>query len=202
MEFASVVDAVRCAVAVQQAMPEQDELWKSPATIRVYSRMPLMHSPFFGEDIGAMMALVDLCPGALNPNSVRGWHISGILRMWAGQPDIAIEHAAAALRLSPRAPELACLLSVMGFAYLLCGRFAETVPKLPVAIQDNPKFPEPYRILAACYAHLGRLDEAREIVARLRAITPVVVPSATRLRNLEHRELYLSGLRLAAGEIT
>ena len=147
-----------------------------------------------------MMALVDRAL-ALNPNSVRGWHISGILRMWAGQPDIAIEHAAAALRLSPRA-RVGSPLSVMGFAYLLCGRFAETVPKLLVAIQDNPKFPEPYRILAACYAHMGRLDEAREIVARLRAITPVVMPSATRLRNLEHRELYLSGLRLAAGEIT
>jgi pentatricopeptide repeat protein len=56
-----------------------------------------------------------------------------------------------------------------------------------------------YRVLAACYAHMGRLDEAREIVRRLRAITPVVVESAMRYRNPEHRELYLSGLRLAAG---
>jgi hypothetical protein len=29
-----------------------------------------------------------------------------------------------------------------------------------------------------------------------------VVPSASELRNAEHRELYLSGLRLAAGEAT
>jgi hypothetical protein len=37
---------------------------------------------------------------------------------------------------------------------------------------------------------------------RLRAITPLVVESenAMRLRNPEHREFYLSGLRLAAGE--
>jgi hypothetical protein len=47
---------------------------------------------------------------------------------------------------------------------------------------------------------MGRLDEARDIVRRLRAITPVVVDSAIRYRNLEFRELYLSGLRLAAGE--
>ena len=46
---------------------------------------------YFGEDIGAMMALVDRAL-ALNPNFARGWHISGVLRMWAGQPDIAIEH--------------------------------------------------------------------------------------------------------------
>ena len=47
---------------------------------------------------------------------------------------------------------------------------------------------------------MGRLDAAREIVARLRAITSVVMPDASYLRNVEHRELFLSGLRLAAGE--
>ena len=54
--------------------------------------------------------------------------------------------------------------------------------------------------LAACYAHMGRLDDAREIVARLRAVTPVVIPDTSYLRNPEHRALFLSGLRLAAGE--
>jgi len=48
---------------------------------------------------------------------------------------------------------------------------------------------------------MGRLDDAREIVARLRTITPVVVPPLVPFRNPEHRELYLSGLRLAAGEM-
>ena len=55
--------------------------------------------------------------------------------------------------------------------------------------------------LASCYAHMGRLDEAREIVTRLRVVTPIVVPSATPYRNAEQRELFLSGLRLAAGEV-
>jgi hypothetical protein len=41
-----------------------------------------------------------------------------------------------------------------------------------------------------------------EIVNRLRAVTSLVVPSATELRNAEHRELYLSGLRLAVGDAT
>ena len=74
------------------------------------------------------------------------------------------------------------------------------MPKLLLAIQEDPSYPQPYRFLAACYAHMGRLDDAREIVARLRAITPVVIPDASYLRNPEHRELFLSGLRLAAGE--
>jgi len=76
------------------------------------------------------------------------------------------------------------------------------VPKLLLAIQDSPSFTHPYRVLAACYAHMGRLDEAREIVERLRTITRGMVPSTTPYRNLEHRELFLSGLRLAAGEET
>jgi len=74
------------------------------------------------------------------------------------------------------------------------------VPKLLLAIQEDPSFPEQYRFLAACYAHMGRLDDAREIVKRLRAITSVVIRDASYLRNAEHRELFLSGLRLAAGE--
>jgi hypothetical protein len=63
-----------------------------------------------------------------------------------------------------------------------------------------PVFPTPYRFLAACYAHMGLLDEARATIARLRAITPeVMVNYALPFRDPRHRELYLSGLRLAAG---
>jgi TolB-like protein len=46
----------------------------------------------FGEDIGAMMALVDRAL-ALNPSFARGWHISGAVRLWAGEPDVAIEQS-------------------------------------------------------------------------------------------------------------
>jgi len=61
----------------------------------------------------------------------------------------------------------------MGYAHLFSRRFDEAVPKLILAIQDDPSYPQPYRVLAACYAHMGRLDEAREIVKRLRSISPV-----------------------------
>jgi adenylate cyclase len=74
------------------------------------------------------------------------------------------------------------------------------VPKLLLSIQGDPRHVPSYHYLAACYAHMGRLDEAREIVARLRTVAAVVIPDARRLRNPEHRELLLSGLRLAMGE--
>ena len=145
-----------------------------------------------------MMALVDRAL-ALNPNYARGWHISGTLRMWAGQPDIAIEHIGAALRFSPRARVGTPLLQI-GAAHFYRRGFDQAVPNLLLAIQQDLSLPNPYRYLAACYAHMGWLDDAREIVGRLRAITSVVIPDASFLRNAEHRELLLSGLRLAAGE--
>jgi adenylate cyclase len=155
---------------------------------------------YFGEDIGAMIGLVDRAL-ALNPSFARGWHVSGSLRVWAGQPDLAIEHAGTSLRLSPR-ERVGQPLFLMGIAYFFKRQFDEAAAKLLLSIQDHPGFPFSYRFLAACYAHMGRIDEARATVARLRAITAVVVPSDLPYRNPEDRELFLSGLRLAAGEGT
>jgi adenylate cyclase len=147
-----------------------------------------------------MLALVDRAL-ALNPNYARGWHMSGVLRLRAGQPEFAIEHVERSLRLSPRA-RVGNSLAIIGSADFLSRRFDEAAAKLLLAIQDHPSSPQPYRFLAACYAHMDRLADAREVVARLRAITPVVTPDASYLRNAEHRELLLSGLRLASGEST
>ena len=152
----------------------------------------------FGEDIGTMIGLVDRAL-ALNPNYARGWTISGLLRLWAGEPDVAIDHVDVALRLSPRARVGPSLL-ILGGAHFFSRRFNAAVPKLLLGVQDDPSFPIAYQILAASYAHMGRLDEARDVVRRLRAVTPVVIPPVTQFRNPEHRELLLSGLRLAVGE--
>jgi TolB-like protein/tetratricopeptide (TPR) repeat protein len=154
---------------------------------------------YLGEDIAAMMGLVDRAL-ALNPSFARGWFRSGVLRSVAGQHDLAIEHLETSLRLSPR-ERTGVPLAWLGTAYFCKRQFDEAALRLLMAIQDQPGSPSPYRTLAACYAHMDRLDEARAILARLRAITPLVVPSDLPLRNPEDRELYLSGLRLASGEM-
>ncbi|HEU0217250.1 MAG TPA: adenylate/guanylate cyclase domain-containing protein [Stellaceae bacterium] len=153
----------------------------------------------FGENIDAMIVLVDRAL-AFNPSYARGWHISGFLRLWAGQTDLAIEHAGRALRLSPRA--LAGVTSwLIGAALFFGRRFEEAVSRLRVAMEEMPVFPTSYRFLAACYAHLGLLDEARATIARLRALSPEVIPTyPLPFRDPQHRELYFSGLRLAMGE--
>jgi hypothetical protein len=47
---------------------------------------------------------------------------------------------------------------------------------------------------------MGKLDEARDVVEQLRALSLVVMPSLTPFRVPEHRELLLKGLRLATDE--
>jgi TolB-like protein/class 3 adenylate cyclase/tetratricopeptide (TPR) repeat protein len=148
---------------------------------------------FLGEDIEAMIGLVDRAL-ALNPSYARGWYVSGLVRVWAGQPDIKTSQ-----RLSPR-ERIGATLSTMGMAYFFKHQFDEAASKLILAIQDHPGFPPSYRTLAACYAHMGRLEQARATVARLRAIAPLHVSGDLPFRKPEDRELFMSGLRLAAGE--
>jgi tetratricopeptide (TPR) repeat protein len=145
-----------------------------------------------------MIALVERAL-ALNPSFARGWYIGAIIRLFAGQFDRAIECAETSLRLSPRG-RFGQVFNVVGASLLFSRRFEDALPKLLLAIQDDPSFPTPYRYLAICYAHVGRLNEAREVVARLRSITSAVVSGTDCFRNPEHREFYRSGLRLAAGD--
>jgi tetratricopeptide (TPR) repeat protein len=165
----------------------------------ILSRVAIVLS-YFGEDIGAMLALVDRAL-ALDPNSAGSWHSSGLLRNWAGLPDIAIKHIETSVRLSPRISVARSMIQ-LGLAHFLARRFDVALPLLLLAIQEDPSHPMPQRVLAACYAQMGRLDDARDVVTRLREITPVVIPDAGFLRNPEHRELLLTGLRLAAGDTT
>jgi len=151
-----------------------------------------------GEDIDLAIASIDRSL-ALNPSFARGWAWSAVLRNVAGQPDIAIEHFNRSLRLNPR-DRMGTFSIPLGTSYFLKRQFDDAASILLTSVQEAPTFAVAYRLLASCYAHMGRLDDAREIVRRLREITPVVVPHVIPNRTPEHRELLLSGLRLAAGE--
>jgi adenylate cyclase len=156
-------------------------------------------SSYLGEDIGSMTALVDRAL-ALNPSFARAWRISGTLRVWAGQLDIAIEHLETSRRLNPRA-RVGGLSANIGIAHFCGRRFDQALPMLRLAVHDDPSQAGRYRFLAACYAHMGRLEEARAKVNRLRVVSAAVMPPVDSfLRNAEHRELFLSGLRMVMGE--
>ena len=115
--------------------------------------------------------------------------------------DLAIEHFNRSVRLSPR-DRMGTFSLPLGGAYFLKHQFADAAATLLRSLEQAPGLPVTYQLLASSYAHMGRLDEAREIVMRLKEITPAVVPTFVMFRKPEHRELFLSGLRLAAGEPT
>ena len=150
---------------------------------------------YFGEDIGAMLALIDRAL-ELNPSFARGWHVSGVVHLWAGKPEVAIEHAHMALRLSPRC-SLGASFNVIAAGLFCSRRFEEAIPVNLRMIQQDPTYPQSYHCLAACYAHLGRLVEARKVVEQLRETFPSMIPDLSHMRNPEHRELLLSGLHKA-----
>ena len=104
------------------------------------------------------------------------------------------------MRLSPRA-RVGWGLALIGIAHFAAGRFAEAIPKLLLAIQEDPNFATSFRYLAAAYAHSGRMAEARETISQLRTIIPWIGMDSL-VRNPEQHELYVSGLRLAVGEAT
>jgi TolB-like protein len=65
----------------------------------------------WGEDIDAMITLIDRAL-ALNPSYARGWLVSGIARLFAGEAHIAVEHVETSMRLSPRARVGTSLLAI------------------------------------------------------------------------------------------
>jgi len=152
----------------------------------------------FEGDIKPAITLVERAL-ALNPSFERGWRCSAWLRLNAGDPGVAVEHVQTAMRLSPRFRN-ATDLTLIGLAQFFERRFDEAIATFATVLEDLPGNPPIHRYLAACYAQTGRLEEARQILARLRTITPLIVPSTVPFRNPEHRELFLSSLRLAMGE--
>jgi adenylate cyclase len=155
---------------------------------------------YFGEDLAPAISLIDRAL-ELNPNFARGWEWSGWLRLWAGEPDVGIGHFETSMRLDPLHGRADPYLGI-GMGHFFARRFEDAAASLLLSLQEGPGWVPTYRFLASCYAHMGRLDQAREAVGRLQALTNELVPSATNWRNPEHREFYLSGLRLAVGETT
>jgi len=155
---------------------------------------------YFGEDIATALTFADRSL-QINPSYARGWLVSAQLRLWAGQYDLAIEHVERVIRLSPHEFRGGTYL-LIGMGHFFARRGEKAAETLNRSLQQNSEWPPALRFMASCLAHLGRLEEAQEMVKRLRAITPVVIPNADNWRIAEDRDFFLKGLRLAAGELT
>jgi adenylate cyclase len=151
-----------------------------------------------GEYPRDSIALVDRAL-SLNPNSARAWYISAALNIQIGETETAIAHVERSLRLSPGA-RAGSTHAVLGMAHFLAQRFEDAARELRTSILVEPNFALPHRFLASCYIHLGQHEAAQGRISQLRALTPIITPKLLQLRRQEDRELFLSGLRIAAGE--
>jgi adenylate cyclase len=151
---------------------------------------------YFEHDIRPALSLMDRAL-ELNPSFAVGWTRSGWLRLWAGQPDIAIEYFEKSLRLNPlrRAPASFGI----AVAHFFARRLDAAVAMLQLSVKEYPTWAPCHRILAACYAHLGRLEDAHKVIEQLGQITSVLIPNMEHWRVPEQRRFYLEGLRRAAG---
>src|SRR5262249_21753323 len=77
-----------------------------------------------------------------NPSFARGWQWSGWLRLWAGQPDVGIDHFETSMRLNPLGGRADPYLGI-GMGYLLSRRFEDSAASLLLSLQEGPSTPFP-----------------------------------------------------------
>jgi TolB-like protein/class 3 adenylate cyclase len=149
------------------------------------------------DDGGAMtdQALV------LNPNLATAWLLSGYLKALLGEHEMAIEHLARAMRLSPLDPEVFVAHLGLAAAHLFDGRYDEASSWAEKASRQRPNAAGAARVAAASHALAGRLEQAQKAMARLRQIDPALRISNLRdvltLRRPEVMARYVEGLRKA-----
>ncbi|HTB36166.1 MAG TPA: adenylate/guanylate cyclase domain-containing protein [Reyranella sp.] len=147
-------------------------------------------------DLDAGAALIDRAL-ALTPNYSLALVQSGYVRVWLGEPDLAIEQLQQAMRLSPVDSLMFMMQTAMAFAHFIAGRYDEAYAWAEKALQRNPFVSPATRIAAASAALLGRSGEAAKYLALLRQLDPGLVVSNLKERVNLRRPDDLS--RLAEG---
>jgi TolB-like protein/DNA-binding SARP family transcriptional activator len=156
---------------------------------------------YVADELDAGIAFIDRAI-LLNPNLATAWIVSGWVRVWLGEPEVAIEHLARAMRLSPLDPLTNRTRTTTAHAHFFAGRYDEALSWAAMALREWPDYQTALRIAAASNALAGRLEEARNARERLQKLDPKL-----RISNLEdelgpyHRPQdivrYVEGLRAA-----
>jgi len=103
---------------------------------------------------------------ALNPNLAAAWHNSGWVRVYLGEPEIAIEHIKHAMRLSPLDSLLFGMQGAIAFAHYFAGRYDEASIWADMSVREEPLWFSGLVIVGASKALAGRLDEAQRAIER------------------------------------
>jgi len=155
---------------------------------------------FLARDLDVAVGLIDRAL-ALNPNLALAWYFSGWLRIYLGKPDVAIEHFAHAVRLSPLDPLIHNVQFGTAHAHFFAGRYDEASSWARMALRELPDLLPALRIAAASDALAGRHGDAERTMARMRQIDPT--RSVSNLTDVlgpygpEESAKYAEGLRKA-----
>ena len=141
---------------------------------------------------------------AIDPNMAIARSTMGLAQIFVGQAENAEPHILEAFRLSPRDPAAWFWFQQAGLAKAFLGEFAQAVPWNRKSIDANRNNPWAFFYLAACLAHLGRLDEARQEVQAGLAVNPKFTIARCRAGFvsdnpvfLAQRERMIEGMRMA-----
>jgi adenylate cyclase len=107
---------------------------------------------------------------ALDPNFAQGHTATGLALMYAGEPARALEPFAAAMRLDPHYPDI--VLHFLAQANFSLGKYEIAAQQLLDRIARNPSTDASRMLLASCYGHLGRAEDARAVWAELLKVNP------------------------------
>jgi TolB-like protein len=173
------------------------ELGKDDAVALSMGGFALAHVVDEAEDGAAFIdrALI------LNPNLAVGWLLSGWINIRLGKPEVTIERATRAIRLSPLDPFTPLAHTIIGAGHFYAGRYDEASSWADKGFREQPNSAAAARMAAGSHALAGRLDQAHKAMARLREIDPTL--RVSRLRHLvpfrrpEDLAIYEEGLRKA-----
>ncbi len=107
---------------------------------------------------------------AIDPNFAQGHMATGLGLMYSGQAAEALESFASAMRLDPLYPSI--VLHFVAQAHFALGQYETAASRLAERIARNPGTDSSRMLLASCYGHLGRAEEARAVWAEMLTINP------------------------------
>ncbi len=174
------------------------ELGKDDAIVLTASGLALS---LVARDLGVAAGLIDRAL-VLNSNLAEAWSWGGWTKIWLGEPELAIERFARAMRLSPLDPSLLVMRGGTAHAHFFLSRYDEAASWAAMALQDNPDYQPGLRIDAASNAMAGQMEQAQKAVARLRQLNPALRVSNLKnvlgpYRHAEDLSRYEEGLRQA-----
>jgi len=196
-QYGWTTDRIKTGDEVSRLARRAAELGKDDATALARAGLAL---GYVMGDVEEGAALLDRAL-LLNPNLALAWNFSGWSKIFLGQPELAIERMARAMRLNPLDPLLFSLRAGTALGHLFTGRYHEAAEWADKALRERPNSPLILRIASASFALAGHLEQARQLISRLRQITPMLrvadVKGLFPLRRPQDLARYEEGLRKA-----